>query len=612
MSYFLQISQELCDRVKDKIKLRYSHKKVFCACRNRSWQSSRYIQVSTPIKDIDLHYEYYLGHVEMHIEGKFVNSEYIDFLRFLRNGIKNEADFKWHEWETMRQGLCRYEHSIDTWEKVIEGFEKIIAMIDPIIEKYMVEHPDMFNQNVSKSFIDLSYNIDLKKEEENLLEPDIKNIALIDFACLTIPPYQRPYKWTGKNVTNLINDIITFKKKSSYRLGTLVLHHDEIVDGQQRIITISLLLHYLFKKFEDDKLLVKYNKLRENLQKFCDSSFFSNKYSLANIVDNINIIKERDSDLDAEFFEFLMERCEFVVIRLGNISEAFQFFDSQNARGKDLEAHDLLKAFHLREMIEPYEKHDSMNIDSWQGRQTDDLAQLFLTMFRVKQWIRGKTARYFTKDDIDTFKGISINSKERYPYYRQEVICHIFSDIYFNDPVRKIDFCKLEYPFQLDRQCINGSRFFDMVRYYLDLYDKIRDSRTFDSDSKAKDILLLLGRYQGSKRTGDLYVREMFDTLLLYYVDRFGFQEIGKVMQKFFIWAYTLRLTSYAVQLASIDNMAKDSDYSMFNVVRDASTPYDIINMNLHSLVETECQSSKCEEIKKKFKDLHKLYNNGK
>ena len=36
-----------------------------------------------------------------------------------------------------------------------------------------------------------------------------------------------------------------------------------------------------------------------------------------------------------------------VEVVLQDISEAFQFFDSQNARGKDLEPHDLLKAYHL-------------------------------------------------------------------------------------------------------------------------------------------------------------------------------------------------------------------------------------------------------------------------
>ena len=66
---------------------------------------------------------------------------------------------------------------------------------------------------------------------------------------LKIPIYQRPYKWTAKNAIQLLDDIIEAKNanKEVYRVGTLILHHDEdnyynIVDGQQRIITFALLL----------------------------------------------------------------------------------------------------------------------------------------------------------------------------------------------------------------------------------------------------------------------------------------------------------------------------------------------------------------------------------
>lgn len=44
---------------------------------------------------------------------------------------------------------------------------------------------------------------------------------------LAIPLYQRPYKWTGKNVNQLFSDIATHKDKSSYRLGTIVFHQEE-------------------------------------------------------------------------------------------------------------------------------------------------------------------------------------------------------------------------------------------------------------------------------------------------------------------------------------------------------------------------------------------------
>lgn len=69
---------------------------------------------------------------------------------------------------------------------------------------------------------------------------------------LVIPNYQRPYKWTAKKAIQLLDDIVDAKNenKETYRLGTLILHQDQnksketynIVDGQQRIITFTLLL----------------------------------------------------------------------------------------------------------------------------------------------------------------------------------------------------------------------------------------------------------------------------------------------------------------------------------------------------------------------------------
>jgi uncharacterized protein with ParB-like and HNH nuclease domain len=54
---------------------------------------------------------------------------------------------------------------------------------------------------------------------------------------LKIPVYQRPYKWTVRNVNQLIDDILFMSNrgKSKYRIGTVVLHKNsnglDIVDG---------------------------------------------------------------------------------------------------------------------------------------------------------------------------------------------------------------------------------------------------------------------------------------------------------------------------------------------------------------------------------------------
>ncbi len=78
---------------------------------------------------------------------------------------------------------------------------------------------------------------------------------------LVIPSYQRPYMWTGKNITALIQDIQqSIKDRKSYpefkyRIGTVILHKNEnkdkneeeleVVDGQQRILSLLLLKLYL-------------------------------------------------------------------------------------------------------------------------------------------------------------------------------------------------------------------------------------------------------------------------------------------------------------------------------------------------------------------------------
>lgn len=74
---------------------------------------------------------------------------------------------------------------------------------------------------------------------------------------LRIPSYQRPYKWNRKQIRNLFYDLRDAMGKKEYQIGSVILHendgyldndvHLDIVDGQQRLISISLFLHSLEK-----------------------------------------------------------------------------------------------------------------------------------------------------------------------------------------------------------------------------------------------------------------------------------------------------------------------------------------------------------------------------
>ena len=63
-----------------------------------------------------------------------------------------------------------------------------------------------------------------------------------------IPEYQREYDWTEENITEFINDINEIEEKDRYFIGHIVLEGDfngnefKVIDGQQRITTITILL----------------------------------------------------------------------------------------------------------------------------------------------------------------------------------------------------------------------------------------------------------------------------------------------------------------------------------------------------------------------------------
>ena len=97
----------------------------------------------------------------------------------------------------------------------------------------------------------------------------------------------------------------------------------------------------------------------------------------------------------------------------------------------------------------------------------------------------------------------------------------------------------------------------------------------------------------------------MFYTLLLHYVDRFGEEELDKIIPLFFIWAYKLRLELPAVRPASVDKYAAQWG-RLFRKIHEAKTPYDLINVNIEAVKAKKC--SGCEEIEQRFKAYNKYY----
>lgn len=464
------------------------------------------------------------------------------------------------------------------------------------------------------------------------LEKGILSVReLLGDGSLDIPAYQRPYKWTTKDISQLFADIALHKDKTAYRLGTVVFHQEKdengnikrnIVDGQQRTLSLMLAVRALISERtgpDADNPITRKDLLEtlETLGKNMKDPHFSNLTSQANLHNNylaVSRIVSR-SDFTEEMVAFLLNQCELVFFELNDISEAFQFFDSQNARGRDLEPHDLLKAFHLREFTDEDEHLKADVVSHWENSDSETLARLFANyLFRIRNWSRGESARYFGKEHTHLFKGVNINRIDRYPYVEQLRMAHHFVDEYNQHYQRRIDSNRMPFPFHLDQIIINGRRFFEMIGHYQQKIASFqRDFQPRRDDVSgtqqphlpklegfAPSILTALDTYKGKGRTGDRYVRSMFDCLLIAYIDKFGMVEISRAIEKVFIWAYSLRLKMHVVQLASMDNHVLENN--LFLLIKEATQPADFLGVELSVLPKVN--ASKAAAIEKLFKEM--------
>lgn len=135
--------------------------------------------------------------------------------------------------------------------------------------------------------------------------------------------------------------------------------------------------------------------------------------------DNYRTIAEWFSSVEKDgkdIFEDAMKNIlEVVVIIVDNISEAFQLFDSQNTRGRALYPHDLLKAYHLREIHDKYEMQNA--VIKWESKNPKSIRELFdLYLYPLWNWAKRRKCGNFTAAKIDIYKGIEESTGYTYAH----------------------------------------------------------------------------------------------------------------------------------------------------------------------------------------------------
>lgn len=446
----------------------------------------------------------------------------------------------------------------------------------------------------------------------------IKSTSQILEQNLSIPFYQRPYRWTTENILQLLEDVQKSKAegKLEYRIGSAIFYYRspngqlEIVDGQQRLTTT---------------LLIATVAGRGNFPAKSNLRYPAN--SVASIRENYKFIEgwinENTSDNGATLVDYILTNCKFMEIVVDDLSEAFQMFDTQNGRGKSLEAYNLLKAYHIRAMEQNTQEEKIQCDREWEGAtqydatpdiqndpNVDILGQLFREqLFKSRLWCRNDDARDFTKNDIGEFKGFTIDKNHPidFPFQNPFLLQYLTEKFYRNVLSGAIG-TKTRFesgesdkanPFgNINQTIINGKAFFKYIGTYVELYKKMFIELGSYQLAEFKEFFYLHcltynpqktaweeAKYRTdafrdtdnlSRRTGDTYLREAYKSICFVLLDKFGEKTLLKYYKLLYRLIYQVRLQFYAVKYPT----AMSAPKQYFAIIQRAKNESDLLQLN--------------------------------
>jgi len=266
-------------------------------------------------------------------------------------------------------------------------------------------------------------------------EHPIRKIFSDDF-MFTIPLYQRPYAWTKEEAGELLEDLLTslgdgnetIDELNPYFLGSIVLIKSEqpaaeIVDGQQRLTTLTILLAALRASLPtehaNDLTTYLYQKgsliagipdryrltLRER-----DADFFKvyiqnegginklKELNSADLMESQKLIKE-NAHLFLQRFQaigeqccirlaqFIITQCFLVVVSTPDFDSAYRIFSVLNNRGLDLSLTDILKADIIGKIPQQQKQKYTKK---WEDTEEDLGRELFKDLFSHIRMIKDK------------------------------------------------------------------------------------------------------------------------------------------------------------------------------------------------------------------------------
>jgi len=228
---------------------------------------------------------------------------------------------------------------------------------------------------------------------------------ILSLGYFKIPRFQRPYSWTGEEVTSFWEDIVR-QNHEDYFIGSMVVYQINkpyfgIVDGQQRLTTITLILaalrnffldlddtnlakgvhNYIEKanidninefilnpessfpylqghiqSFEGEKIDCPVGSEESNLKTAFETITFKIHEILKPLIGDVENRKLLSSDKKDKVISVLKNirnnalSLKMVFIQVDNEDDAYLIFETLNTRGKDLTSADLVKNLLLKKI----------------------------------------------------------------------------------------------------------------------------------------------------------------------------------------------------------------------------------------------------------------------
>jgi len=517
-----------------------------------TWDTSRHIRIEVKGQDIDsIHYElrYDEGklQVELHFESEDANKDRALIKKMILQ-TKNQSRLAWKSWLGKPYHRCVLVTEKDLYNNkgnTIAAFKEIMGIFDPL---FKIDKGQSMQEKVKLG----EENLKFENPEGAHVSLHNLNLAQILQMDIRIPAYQRDYCWEDAQIDPLFKNLQEYSSQD-YHLGTIILQqlknekdnvYYDVIDGQQRLITLSLLAKEFVNNPKAIKLLSQEARTEASQQHIANCKWKVEQFVKSNIPNKLG--------------GHLLNHVKFSVLVIydNRLYLAQTFFSNQNSKGVPLSDLDLLKAHHLRFIYQKaQEMHTAQEWDAMRSNQSQNAILeklLFWHIYELRHWMR--------KQNIDE------NEKNR--------VLHEFSAAEIIKDVPPFG-----EKFEFYEKIQGGAHFFNYVKILCNSYEQFE-----------KETSVILLRNHLSNHWSHARYAEIIEAFLFAYYLKFSNQYLPEALYVISLIMGIHRFNNSQARTKSIREFASSSEIVM--MIDQATSPTFFLAEGLSKTQNIDISSS--------------------